>query len=94
MASDTRRVLSAAGLSFALILASSYAVQYAQSVPDAVAGGAADVSVSGLAATVDLQHAEPADALDLETFDGINTLVSNGLAAGTLQLFFDGTLVP
>ena len=59
-----------------------------------VAGGAADVSVSGLAATVDLQHAEPADALDLETFDGINTLVSSGLAAGTLQLFFDGTLVP
>jgi len=59
-----------------------------------VAGGAADVSVTGLAATVDLQHAEPADALDLETFDGIDTLVSSGLAAGTLQLFFDGNLVP
>jgi hypothetical protein len=58
------------------------------------AGGAADVSVSGLAATVDLQHAEPADVLDLETFDGIDTLVSTGLAAGTLQLFFDGSLVP
>jgi hypothetical protein len=59
-----------------------------------VAGGAADATVSGLAATVDIQHAEPADALDLETFDGIDTLVSNGLAAGTLQLFFDGNLVP
>jgi hypothetical protein len=59
-----------------------------------VAGGAADVSVSGLAATVDLQHAEAADALDLETFNGIDTLVSNGLAAGTLKLFFDGNPVP
>jgi hypothetical protein len=59
-----------------------------------VAGGADDVSVSGLAAAVDIQHAEPADALDLETFNGIDTLVSTGLAAGTLQLFFDGNLVP
>jgi Ca2+-binding RTX toxin-like protein len=59
-----------------------------------VAGGPDDVTVSGLAATVDLQHADPGDALDLETFDGINTLVSTGLAAGTLQLFFDGVLVP
>jgi hypothetical protein len=52
------------------------------------------VSVSGLAAAVDIQHAEPADALGLETFNGIDTLVSTGLAAGTLQLFFDGNLVP
>jgi Ca2+-binding RTX toxin-like protein len=59
-----------------------------------VAGGADDVSVSGLAAAVDIQHAEPADALDLETFDGINVLSSNGLAPGTLQLFFNGVLVP
>jgi hypothetical protein len=59
-----------------------------------VAGGADDVTVSGLAATVDIQHAEPGDALDLETFDGINTLVSTGLAPGTLQLFFNGVLVP
>jgi len=59
-----------------------------------VAGGPDDVTVSGLATTVDIQHAEPGDALDLETFDGINTLVSTGLAAGTLQLFFNGILVP
>jgi hypothetical protein len=59
-----------------------------------VAGGADDVTVSGLATTVDLQHAEPADQLDLETFNGIDTLASAGLAAGTLQLFFDGIPIP
>jgi hypothetical protein len=59
-----------------------------------VAGSAGDVSVSGLAATVELLHAEAADQLDLETFAGIDTLDSVGLAAGTLQLFFDGVLVP
>jgi len=59
-----------------------------------VAGGADDVTVGGLAATVDLQHAEAADQLDLETFNGIDTVASGGLAAGTLQLFFDGTLIP
>jgi Ca2+-binding RTX toxin-like protein len=59
-----------------------------------VAGSAGDVSVSGLAATVELLHAEAADQLDLETFAGIDTLDSVGLAAGTLQLFFDGVFVP
>jgi Ca2+-binding RTX toxin-like protein len=59
-----------------------------------VAGNADDVTVSGLAAKVDIQHAEPADALDLETFDGINVLSSAGLAPGTLQLFFNDVLVP
>jgi Ca2+-binding RTX toxin-like protein len=59
-----------------------------------VAGGANDVTVSGLAATVDLQHAEPADLLDLETFNGIDTLASSGLAPGTLQLIFDGISIP
>ncbi|HKD93097.1 MAG TPA: calcium-binding protein [Gaiellaceae bacterium] len=59
-----------------------------------VAGNADDVSVTGLTAAVDIQHAEPADSLDLETFDGINTLASSGLAAGTLQLLFNGVLVP
>ncbi len=59
-----------------------------------VAGGAGDVSVSGLAATVELLHAVATDQLDLETLNGIDTLVSSGLAAGTIQLFLDGVLVP
>ena len=59
-----------------------------------VAGAAGDVSVSGLAATVELLHAETSDKLDLETVGGSDTLASAGLAAGTLQLFVDGALVP
>jgi hemolysin type calcium-binding protein len=59
-----------------------------------VAGNASDVSVTGLAPTVDLLHAEAADQLDLETFSGIDTVASGGLAAGTLQLFLDGILIP
>ncbi len=60
----------------------------------AVAGAAGDVSVSGLAATVELLHAEAADQLDVETLGGNDTVASGGLAAGTLQLFVDGVLVP
>ena len=60
----------------------------------AVAGAAGDVSVSGLAATVELLHAEAADQLDVETLGGNDTVASGGLAAGTLQLFVDGILVP
>jgi Ca2+-binding RTX toxin-like protein len=60
----------------------------------AVAGAAGDVSVSGLAATVELLHAEPADQLDVETLAGNDTVSSAGLAAGTIQLFEDGILVP
>ena len=59
-----------------------------------VAGGAGDVGVSGLAAAVDLLHAEAADQLDLETLGGNDTVASGGLTAGTLQLFVDGALVP
>ena len=60
----------------------------------AVAGAAGDVSVSGLAATVELLHAEAADQLDVETLAGNDTVSSAGLAAGTIQLFVDGALVP
>jgi hypothetical protein len=59
-----------------------------------VAGGSGDVSVSGLAATVELLHAEPADQLDVETLAGNDTVSSAGLAAGTIRLFEDGILVP
>jgi Ca2+-binding RTX toxin-like protein len=60
----------------------------------AVAGGAGDVSVTGLAATVELLHAEAADQLDVETLGGNDTVATAGLAAGTIQLFVDGLLVP
>jgi RTX calcium-binding nonapeptide repeat (4 copies) len=59
-----------------------------------VAGAPGDVSVSGLAATVELLHAEALDQLDLETLGGNDTVASGGLTAGTLQLFVDGALVP
>ena len=59
-----------------------------------VAGGAGDVSVTGLAPTLELLHAEATDQLDFENFGGGDTVASGGLAAGTIQLFLDGVLVP
>ena len=59
-----------------------------------VSGDAGTVKVSGLAATVDVLHPEVAnDRLDVNTLAGIDTLVSAGLAAGAIQLFFDGVPV-
>jgi hypothetical protein len=59
-----------------------------------VSGGAGDANVSGVGAAVELLHAEATDQLDFETFGGIDTLATGGLAAGAIQLFFDGVLVP
>ncbi|MGZ4333146.1 MAG: calcium-binding protein [Gaiellaceae bacterium] len=59
-----------------------------------VAGGAGDVSVTGLAPTLELLHAEATDQLDFENFAVGDTVASGGLAAGTIQLFLDGILVP
>jgi hypothetical protein len=60
-----------------------------------VFGDAQGVNVKGLVPTVQILHPEGAnDRLDLNTLDGIDTLDSSGLAAGTIQLFFDGILVP
>jgi Ca2+-binding RTX toxin-like protein len=59
-----------------------------------VAGASGDVIVSGLAPTFELLHAEAIDQLDFEAFAGNDTVASGGLAAGTLQLFVDGALVP
>ena len=59
-----------------------------------VAGDAAGVSVSGLAATVRVLHAEPAsDRLEIETLAGSDTADSAGLAPGVIQLFVYGILV-
>jgi len=61
----------------------------------AVAGNALAVTVSGLAATVELLRPEAAkDELRIETFDGKDTVDSAGLAAGVIALFVDGILVP
>jgi hypothetical protein len=51
--------------------------------------------VSGLSATVGIVHAEAAnDRLDVNTLAGTDTVDSSGLAAGAIQLFVDGLLIP
>ena len=52
------------------------------------------MSVTGLAPTLELQHAEATDQLDFENFNVGDTVASGGLAAGTIQLFLDGGLIP
>ena len=60
-----------------------------------VKGDAGGVKVSGLVPTVNVLHSEIAnDRLDIETLEGTDTVHSGGLAAGAIQLFVDGTLVP
>jgi Ca2+-binding RTX toxin-like protein len=61
----------------------------------AVKGNAADMSVKGLAPLVEVTHAEAAnDRLEINTLAGTDTVDSSGLAAGAIQLFVDGALVP
>ena len=60
----------------------------------AVSGDATAVNVKGLPERTSILHAEPADRLDINTQAGIDTLDSVGLAAGSIQLFFDGVIVP
>ena len=59
-----------------------------------VVGGAGSVTVSGLAPTVHLLHAEAADQLDFENFNFGDAVDSGGLAAGTIQLLIDGITIP
>ena len=60
-----------------------------------VSGDAGGVKVSGLAATVAVLHSEAAnDRLEINTLAGRDTVDSGGLAAGAIQLFVDGVLVP
>jgi hypothetical protein len=60
-----------------------------------VNGDAAAVKVSGLAATVAILHAEAAnDRLEINTLAGTDTVGSSALAAGAIQLFVNGALVP
>src|SRR5512133_456796 len=58
-------------------------------------GDAQVVKVSGLAPTVKILHPEAAnDRLEINTLAGTDTVASVGLAAGAIQLFVDGMLVP
>ena len=53
------------------------------------------MKASGLAATVEVLHAEAAkDRLEINTLTGRDTVVSGGLAAGAIQLLVNGVLVP
>jgi len=58
-----------------------------------ISGGAGDANESGVGAAVEILHADTTDQLDFETFSGIDTLATGGLAAGALQVFFDGIRV-
>jgi Ca2+-binding RTX toxin-like protein len=60
-----------------------------------VNGDAGGVKVSGLAATTKILHSEAAnDRLEINTLAGRDTVDSGGLAAGAIQLFVDGLLIP
>jgi predicted lipoprotein with Yx(FWY)xxD motif/Ca2+-binding RTX toxin-like protein len=60
-----------------------------------VSGDAEVVQVSGLAPTVKILHPEAAnDRLEINTLEGTDNVSSVGLAAGVIQLFVDGMLVP
>jgi RTX calcium-binding nonapeptide repeat (4 copies) len=60
-----------------------------------VTGDAGGVKASGLAATIGVLHSEGAsDRLEINTPVGADSVESGGLAAGAIQLFVDGVLVP
>jgi Ca2+-binding RTX toxin-like protein len=60
-----------------------------------VDGDANGLSVSGLAATVGVVHAEAAnDRLEINTLAGTDTVNSGSLSAGVIQFFKNGVLVP
>jgi hypothetical protein len=60
-----------------------------------VQGDASGVKVSGLAAGITILHPEAGnDRLEINTLAGRDAVDSGGLAAGAIQLFVDGALVP
>jgi Ca2+-binding RTX toxin-like protein len=60
-----------------------------------VSGDAGAVTVKGLAPAIGILHSEVAnDRLEINTLAGTDTVTSVGLAAGAIQLFVDGVLVP
>ena len=60
-----------------------------------VSGNATEVTTKGLASGIGILHPEAAnDRLDINTLAGADSVDSAALAAGTIQLFVDGLLVP
>jgi Ca2+-binding RTX toxin-like protein len=60
-----------------------------------VNGDATEVTAKGLAPAIGILHPEAAnDRLEINTLAGSDTVGSDGLAAGAIQLFVDGLLVP
>src|SRR6266540_427123 len=60
-----------------------------------VSGDAGGVTVKGIAPTIGSLHAEAAnDRLEINTLAGTDTVNTIGLAAGAIQLFVDGILIP
>jgi hypothetical protein len=60
-----------------------------------VNGNAAEVTTKGLVPTIGILHAEAAnDRLEINTLAGSDSVDSAALAAGAIQLFVDGLLVP
>jgi Ca2+-binding RTX toxin-like protein len=60
-----------------------------------VSGDSDVVKVSGLAPTVRILHPEFAnDRLEINTLDGADTVITDGLAAEAIQLFVDGVPAP
>jgi hypothetical protein len=60
-----------------------------------VSGNATEVTAKGLAPGIGILHPEAAnDRLDINTLAGADSVDSAALAAGTIQLFVDGLLVP
>jgi Ca2+-binding RTX toxin-like protein len=60
-----------------------------------VNGDATEVTANGVAPLVAIFHPEAAnDRLEINTLAGTDTVDSSGLAAGAIQLFVDGVLVP
>jgi ABC-type transporter Mla MlaB component len=60
-----------------------------------VNGDATEVTAKGLAPRIGILHPEAAnDRLEINTLAGTDSVDSVGLAAGAIQLFVDGLLVP
>src|SRR5512133_2175838 len=60
-----------------------------------VNGDATEVTAKGVAPAIGILHPEAAnDRLEINTLAGSDTVDSAGLAAGAIQLFVDGLLVP
>jgi hypothetical protein len=60
-----------------------------------VSGDTTEVTAKGLAPLVAIFHPEAAnDRFEINTLAGTDTVDSSGLAAGAIQLFVDGVLVP